>query len=84
MPELCHHDYSKGLEDTTYAQKSSTVSNLEMRRKFSVQLLLLSFLKYQRAHLSERKTLLSGCDENLFAQRQKIWKTSVSVCAVVP
>lgn len=40
--------------ETTYAQKSSTVANLEMRRKLSVQLLLLSFLKYQRAHLRER------------------------------
>lgn len=38
-------------EKNTHAQKSSTVSNLEMRRKFSVQLLLLSFLKYHRAHL---------------------------------
>lgn len=41
-------------DETTYAQKSSTVSNLEMRRRFSVQLLLLSFLKYHRAHLRGR------------------------------
>lgn len=54
----------------TYAQKSSTVSNLEMRRKFSVQLLLLSFLKYHRAHLREK--LLEEMGKNGQEQRQII------------
>lgn len=40
----------------TYAQKSSTVSNLEMRRRLACHVLLLSFLKNQRAHLGKTKT----------------------------
>lgn len=39
----------------TYAQKSSTVSNFEIRRRFACQVLLLSFLKNQSAHLKENK-----------------------------
>lgn len=34
-----------------YAQKSSTVSNLEMRRRLACHVLLLSFLKNHRDHL---------------------------------
>lgn len=39
----------------TYAQKSSTVSNFEIRRRFACQVLLLSFLKNQSAHLKKNK-----------------------------
>lgn len=34
-----------------YAQKSSTVSNLEMSRRLACHVLLLSFLKNHRDHL---------------------------------
>lgn len=40
----------------TYAQKSSTVSNLEISRRFACQVLLLSFLKNQSAHLKVKST----------------------------
>lgn len=47
--------------DLTYAQKSSTVSNLEMRRRFACHVLLLSFLKNHSAHLdNQNKKLLSS------------------------
>lgn len=41
---------------STYAQKSSTVSNLEIRRRLACHVLLLSFLKNQSAHLKKSKT----------------------------
>lgn len=41
----------------TYAQKSSTVSNLEIRRRLACHVLLLSFLKNQRAHLKKVRLL---------------------------
>ena len=45
----------------TYAQKSSTVSNLEINRRFACQVLLLSFLKNQSAHLFCKGVYLIQC-----------------------
>lgn len=45
----------------TYAQKSSTVANLEMRRRLACHVLLLSFLKNHRAHLKPKETLQTNC-----------------------
>lgn len=51
--KLCQHMQIEKI--FTYAQKSSTVSNFEIRRRFACQVLLLSFLKNQSAHLKENK-----------------------------
>lgn len=47
--------YISKQQNFTYAQKSSTVSKLEMRRRFACHVLLLSFLKNHRAHLKKKK-----------------------------
>ena len=57
-----------------YAQKSSTVSNLEMSRRLACHVLLLSFLKNHRDHLLVKKQEkgflhkcikpLNGCEVN--------------------
>lgn len=41
----------KKQKNDSYAQKSSTVSNLEMSRRLACHVLLLSFLKNHRDHL---------------------------------
>ena len=50
----------------TYAQKSSTVSNLEINRRFACQVLLLSFLKNQSAHLK----IESQCQQKFYIHVQ--------------
>ena len=50
----------------TYAQKSSTVSNLEINRRFACQVLLLSFLKNQSAHLKTE----SQCQQKFYIHVQ--------------
>lgn len=54
-----------------YAQKSSTVSNLEMSRRLACHVLLLSFLKNHRDHLLGRNTEkgnLHKCNKALIKQ----------------
>lgn len=46
-----HRGPSKQRFIAPYAQKSSTVSNLEMSRRLACHVLLLSFLKNHRDHL---------------------------------
>lgn len=60
----------------SYAQKSSTVSNFEMRRRLACQVLLLSFLKNQRDHLWRQNGNISQL-MNLFLEgatgRSLLW-----------
>lgn len=49
-----------------YAQKSSTVSNLEMSRRLACHVLLLSFLKNHRDHLlgeNRKKRIYNKCNK---------------------
>lgn len=48
-----------------YAQKSSTVSNLEMSRRFACHVLLLSFLKNHRDHLLGKKKIFAQMKADL-------------------
>lgn len=51
--------------DDTYAQKSSTVSNFEMRRRLACHVLLLSFLKNHRDHLSKTNRARQTCQRKI-------------------
>ena len=62
-----------------YAQKSSTVSNLEMSRRLACHVLLLSFLKNHRDHLLGRKTEeghLHKCNKALIKHTEVTQKPS--------